>query len=71
MTHGDVVDALHEHSRATVIVTVPAPPAVPNDPAEFDTPIWQRVSVGVVMLGAMLVLWRNLKEMLFGVPVED
>jgi hypothetical protein len=39
LTHGDVVDALHEHSRSTVIVTVPAPPAVPNDPVEFDTPI--------------------------------
>jgi leader peptidase (prepilin peptidase) / N-methyltransferase len=29
------------------------------------------LAVGVVMLGAMLVLWRNLKEVLFGVPVED
>jgi prepilin signal peptidase PulO-like enzyme (type II secretory pathway) len=29
------------------------------------------LAVGVVMLGAMLVLWRNLKEVMFGVPVED
>jgi leader peptidase (prepilin peptidase) / N-methyltransferase len=29
------------------------------------------LAVGVVMLGAMLVLWRNLKEVLFGVPVEE
>jgi hypothetical protein len=48
-THGDVVDALHEHSRATPIVTVPVPPAVPNDPVEFVTLAWHRVLVGVVM----------------------
>lgn len=29
------------------------------------------LAVGVVMLGAMLVLWRNLKEAIFGVPFED
>lgn len=46
---GDVVDALQEHSRATAIVTVPVPPAVPNDPVELVTVAWHRVLVGVVM----------------------
>ena len=29
------------------------------------------LAVGVIMLGAMLVLWRNIKEALFGVQYED
>lgn len=29
------------------------------------------LAVGVVMLGAMLVVWRNIKEAIFGVPVEE
>jgi hypothetical protein len=48
-TQEDVVDALQEHSRATAIVTVPVPPAVPNEPVEFVTVAWHRVVVGVVM----------------------
>jgi hypothetical protein len=33
--HGVWLAVLHEHSRATVIVTVPVPPDTPNDVVEF------------------------------------
>lgn len=41
--------------------------------AFFDFPwlVPAILAIGVFMLGAMLVLWRNFKELVFGAPVEE
>jgi hypothetical protein len=41
--------AVHEHSRATLIETVPSPPDMPKLPDEFVVVIWQCVGVGPVV----------------------
>jgi hypothetical protein len=46
--HEVCVDAVHEHSRATVMFIVPVPPAASKDDEELVTVAWQRVFVGEV-----------------------
>jgi len=41
--------AVHEHSRATLIDTVPSPPDIPKLEAEFVAVTWQWVGVGPVV----------------------
>ena len=46
MIHADRLDAVHEHSRATPIASVPAPPADSKADDELVTDGWQRALVG-------------------------
>jgi len=50
VTHGDWLVALHEHSRGTVTVTAPVPPAGPNDEDELSIVVWQRPDAGATGL---------------------
>lgn len=48
MIHEAVLAADHEHSRATLIVTVPVPPVTPKLDDELLTVVWHREAVGPV-----------------------
>ena len=52
--HPTVVDARHEHSRATVIASVPVPPAGPKLAADVATLASHRVDAGAVMFVAVV-----------------
>lgn len=50
VTQLDRLAAVHPHSRATPILTVPVPPSGPNDDVELVTAAWHRALVGAVTL---------------------